>query len=107
VQKAHLLVCATVVLPQLLPLQLGTLARLAAGSLDQLTLSTDDDGSGTDAWAQGGRLAMEEFMGTAEVAYKSVEVPDAVIDILTGGMPRCMRPCGMAMLYSILCCWAA
>ena len=61
---------------------LGTLARLAAGTLgdgDAALLSSD---SANDA-AGGPELTMEDFRATAETAYKSVDVPDSVVDILT------------------------
>lgn len=64
--------------------QLATLARLAAGSLDesdQLTTDSAGNGAGRSAPAE---LAISDFRSAAEEAYRSVDVPDAVIDILTG-----------------------
>lgn len=59
-------------------MQLGNLARLAAGSL-RATTQTSADG----AEAGGGRLELADFHGTASTAYSAVEVPDSVIDLLT------------------------
>ena len=62
--------------------QLATLAKLAAGTLDDgAALSTDTVGNGAGAAAE---LDMTDFRGTAAQAFSAVDVPDAVIDILTG-----------------------
>ena len=61
---------------------LGTLARLAAGTLgdeDAALLSSD---SANEA-VGGPELTMEDFRATAAAAYKSIDVPETVIDILT------------------------
>ncbi|KAL4519632.1 hypothetical protein Ndes2437A_g07814 [Nannochloris sp. 'desiccata'] len=61
---------------------LGTLARLAAGSLgdgDAALLSSD----GANDAVGGPELTMDDFRSTAAAAYKSVDMPETVIDILT------------------------
>ncbi|BDA42736.1 probable ATPase RavA [Coccomyxa sp. Obi] len=75
--------------------QLGSLARLAAG---QLVSPSSADGtpsssggaefngaatSVADGTGRFGDLTLEEFRGTAKAAYRGVELPDAVVDILT------------------------
>jgi MoxR-like ATPase len=60
---------------------LGTLARLAAGSLgdaDAALLSSD----GANDAVGGPELTMDDFRATAAAAYKIVEMPETVIDIL-------------------------
>ena len=67
------------------PPQLATLARLAAGTLDASeSLTTDasvDDASGGAALPE---LDMQDFRSTQGAAFGAVDVPDAVIDLLTG-----------------------
>ncbi|KAI3438742.1 hypothetical protein D9Q98_001161 [Chlorella vulgaris] len=64
--------------------QLATLARLAAGTLDAGDrMSTDDPTNGAAGQGQVPELDMEDFRNTAAVAYGKVDVPEAVIDLLT------------------------
>ncbi|EIE24598.1 hypothetical protein COCSUDRAFT_40953 [Coccomyxa subellipsoidea C-169] len=74
--------------------QLGSLARLAAGQLASpssgdgaaSSSGTEFNGAATSVADGTGRfsdLTLEEFRGTAKAAYNAVELPDAVIDILT------------------------
>lgn len=64
--------------------QLGTLAKLAAGTLDSTSLSTDSIDGGNGNGIAGPELTLEDFRGTAAKAYASIDLPDAVIDVLTG-----------------------
>ncbi|KAL4438050.1 hypothetical protein ABPG77_004271 [Micractinium sp. CCAP 211/92] len=61
--------------------QLGTLAKLAAGTLEEGDRMSSDEGG---ASGQAAELAMEDFRTTAVQAYGSVDVPEPVIDLLTG-----------------------
>ncbi|KAL4425569.1 hypothetical protein ABPG75_009585 [Micractinium tetrahymenae] len=62
--------------------QLGTLAKLAAGTLDEGDRMSSDDGGA--AKGQVPELAMDDFRSTAGQAYGAVDVPESVIDLLTG-----------------------
>ncbi|EFJ46414.1 hypothetical protein VOLCADRAFT_93182 [Volvox carteri f. nagariensis] len=66
--------------------QLYKLARLAAGRNDHaLTGVTIANGNGGGSEAvQQQVLSMDDFRGTATTAYSAVDVPDSVIDLLTG-----------------------
>ncbi|KAG2487131.1 hypothetical protein HYH03_014244 [Edaphochlamys debaryana] len=76
--------------------QLYKLARLAAGRSDHALHSLKVAGgaangngaaaaaAGTAAAPEGRILAMDDFRNTATAAYGSVDVPDQVIDLLTG-----------------------
>lgn len=65
--------------------QLGTLAKLAAGTLDAGDrMSTDQPGNGGAVPGQVPELAMDDFRSCAGEAYGVVDVPESVIDLLTG-----------------------
>ncbi|GLC61752.1 hypothetical protein PLESTB_001799100 [Pleodorina starrii] len=74
--------------------QLYKLARLAAGRNDHALTGVavaNGNGNGNGSADVGSAsqqqqqvLAMEDFRGTATAAYDSVDVPDSVIDLLTG-----------------------
>ncbi|GIL67160.1 hypothetical protein Vafri_20601 [Volvox africanus] len=69
--------------------QLYKLARLAAGrndhALSGIAVANGNGNVGEVSQQPGAQvLSMEDFRGTALAAYSSVDVPDSVIDLLTG-----------------------
>jgi len=62
--------------------QLPKLARLAAGRLDPLELSTSSDNGAPNPDGVE-KIAMDEFRGTGDEAYDAVDVPESVIVVLT------------------------
>ncbi|PRW59240.1 ATPase associated with various cellular activities AAA_5 [Chlorella sorokiniana] len=64
--------------------QLGTLAKLAAGTLEAGDRMSTDEPAGNGAGAGLEELSMEDFRTTMDKAYGAVDVPESVIDLLTG-----------------------
>ncbi|GIL82284.1 hypothetical protein Vretimale_7249 [Volvox reticuliferus] len=90
--------------------QLYKLARLAAGRNDHAlsgiaVANGNGNGNGGEVSQQQQQqqqpvLAMEDFRGTALAAYSSVDVPDSVIDLLTGLRNHLQDKCEPPMYVS-------
>ncbi|KAK9817098.1 hypothetical protein WJX72_009532 [[Myrmecia] bisecta] len=63
--------------------QLAALARLASGSANPAAHVSDNGANTAVVATHAGDLTMEEFRSTAGSAYRAVELPQSVIDILT------------------------
>lgn len=90
--------------------QLGTLAKLAAGTLDAADrMSTDEPAAANGAGAALEELTMADFRSTAGKANGKVDVPEGVIDLLTGVrnylQARCAALRCPLVLWQLACVW--
>eukprot|EP00887_Chlorella_sp_A99_P000959 scaffold5.g959.t1 len=88
--------------------QLATLARLAAGRLEAGALTSTDaeDEAGASNGAGGaaaGELTMEDFRTAADHAYGVVDVPESVIDLLTGIRNYLQARAGLGLCAASCC----